>query len=271
MAKQCVNADWIKRSLVASGKVILALSLLLATLMATSRSHAYESSSPILGSIADDLMALGDLQYGPTPFILQNEDSNPYQVRHQRTTLEGGEVFCTQFPTKSQVRVFGMQITRYSANFSTTICDLAGESSQAVQKTAVELYREKLANQSSSQEQAEQATPELEPVSNDVEASLAGQTLRTERSYCLANYEAREFFVPPSDESWLREGQLTTYDSEMFVGFRVLKDPESGTIFALSDVLNEVTAQQVGCSSWQPRIIVKMSVVQDALEQTETP
>lgn len=232
-------------------KIAFVLVLLAAAFLAAPAQAAdYYSSTPIVGSLADDLIALGDKQYGPTPFIFEPEGGHSSKVRHQRTMLEGGEIFCSQYPQHVQTTHLGIRINRYYEDLSVTICDLVQEQEKPM--SAAERFQAHVRG-----DRQEEATPE-EP---QVEDWLVGTILKTERSYCLGNFESREFSSLPVDGSWLREGETSEYHPDMFTGFGILKDKESGVVYAISEVMDYQQAREMGCAFSKAKIIVKLSIV----------
>ncbi len=228
--------------------VILVLAALLA---APQKAAAQHSNYPVVGSIADDLIALGDLQFGPTPFIFQKEATYTTKVRHQRVQLEGGELFCSQFPQHVQrTNLFGIRVSQYYDQFSSTLCHIVSETSA----------------EDDPLDASDRAPAQVLqfPVDESAEDWLQGSQLVTERSYCLGSYDSREFTTPPTEGTWIRQGETTTYSPDMFVGFTVLKDQERGLVLALSDVLEREQAREVGCSA-HSKILVKLSVMDGEL------
>ena len=97
---------------------LILILLVAAVLAAPQKGSAQNSEYPILGSIAEDLIGLGDLQCGVTECIFEKSAQHTSKVRHQRVELEGGEIFCTQYPQHIQTNFLGIRISRYYEEYS---------------------------------------------------------------------------------------------------------------------------------------------------------
>lgn len=242
----------------AEWRVGLMLALIIMAFLAAPGAKAWDPNHPIVGSIADDLIAIGDRQYGRTEYIVQRQDGYAFKTRHQRVSLDGAELFCSQAPGYSQYKILGIRINNYNEQSPVTICNLAEEPSY------LGGYEELL------QKQREAVAPEVRSTIED--EWLIGAQLKTERSYCLGNVDSREF-IEPAMGTWLAEGNVLNYQPGMFTGFEIAADQESRTLFVVSALLDREDAREMGCAPIPGRVVVKISVApgQAVASHSEAP
>jgi hypothetical protein len=113
-----------KQSIWSEWRTALYLGLLLMAFLAAPAAKAWDPGHPIIGSIAEDLIAIGDRQYGATEYIVERVDGMAIKTRHQRVSLEGAELFCTQSPNYSQLSILGVRINNYNEELAITICSV---------------------------------------------------------------------------------------------------------------------------------------------------